>query len=209
VLGQADGQLLWAKYSRAKGDSRQAQHYGERTLALASAPRQSLSLLAAHRFLGEEQTGRGQFEEAREHLETALMLADACAAPYERALTLLASAELDRRVGGIAGSRAAIDEARTIFAGLGAAPALAHTTVLEIRLVEQETAMERTATVGLSPREIEVLRLVATGRRNREIAETLFLSVRTVERHLTNLYSKIGAEGRAEAVAFAHSHDLI
>ena len=66
--------------------------------------------------------------------------------------------------------------------------------------------MERTAPAGLSPREIEVLRLLASGRSNREIAETLFLSARTVERHITNLYAKIGAQGRAEAIAFAHEH---
>jgi predicted ATPase/DNA-binding CsgD family transcriptional regulator len=59
---------------------------------------------------------------------------------------------------------------------------------------------------GLSRREVEVLRLIADGRTNRQIAETLFLSVRTVERHVTNLYGKIGAHGRAEATAFALRH---
>ena len=65
-----------------------------------------------------------------------------------------------------------------------------------------------TAPAGLSPRESEVLRLIATGRTNREIAQTLFLSVRTVERHVTNLYAKIGARGRADATAFALRHGL-
>ena len=69
--------------------------------------------------------------------------------------------------------------------------------------------MQRTAPVGLSPREIKVLRLVANGRSNREIAETLFLSARTVERYITNLYAKIGVQGRSEAMAFAHEHALL
>jgi DNA-binding NarL/FixJ family response regulator len=61
---------------------------------------------------------------------------------------------------------------------------------------------------GLTARELEVLRLVASGRSNREIAEELVLSVRTVERHVTNLYAKIGARGKADATAYAFRHGL-
>ena len=56
---------------------------------------------------------------------------------------------------------------------------------------------------GLTPRETQVLRLVASGRTNNEIAEELVLSIRTVERHIGNIYSKIGARGRADATVFA------
>jgi ATP/maltotriose-dependent transcriptional regulator MalT len=62
---------------------------------------------------------------------------------------------------------------------------------------------------GLTARELEVLRLVATGRSNQEIGNELVLSVRTVERHITNLYAKIGARGRAEATAYAFQHGLM
>jgi non-specific serine/threonine protein kinase len=65
------------------------------------------------------------------------------------------------------------------------------------------------APAGLSPREIEVLRLLARGRMSREIADALVLSVRTVERHITNIYAKIGARGRADATAFAIEHGLL
>jgi DNA-binding CsgD family transcriptional regulator len=61
---------------------------------------------------------------------------------------------------------------------------------------------------GLTVRELEVLRLVASGRSNREIAEDLVLSVRTVERHVTNLYAKIGARGKADATGYAFRHGL-
>ena len=84
VLGQADGQLLRAQYYRASGDPQKALQHGKRAQSLASDPRQPLALLAAHRFLGEEEAGRGRLTEAREHLDVALGLADACAAPYER-----------------------------------------------------------------------------------------------------------------------------
>jgi non-specific serine/threonine protein kinase len=62
---------------------------------------------------------------------------------------------------------------------------------------------------GLSPREVEVLTLLASGLGNRAIADTLHLSVRTVERHIDNLYGKIDAHGRAEATAFAIRHRLL
>jgi pimeloyl-ACP methyl ester carboxylesterase/DNA-binding CsgD family transcriptional regulator len=62
---------------------------------------------------------------------------------------------------------------------------------------------------GLTAREVEVLRYLAGGRTNDEIAEELFVSVRTVERHVANIYGKIGARGRANATAYALTHNLI
>jgi DNA-binding NarL/FixJ family response regulator len=62
---------------------------------------------------------------------------------------------------------------------------------------------------GLTQRESVVLRLIAAGKSNREIAQELSLSVRTVERHVTNLYGKIDARGRADATAYAFTHGLV
>ena len=62
---------------------------------------------------------------------------------------------------------------------------------------------------GLTAREAEVLRLVAKGQSNKEIAAELVLSVRTVERHITNLYGKIDARGKADATAYAIHHGLV
>jgi DNA-binding CsgD family transcriptional regulator/pimeloyl-ACP methyl ester carboxylesterase len=64
------------------------------------------------------------------------------------------------------------------------------------------------AVAALSPREAEVLRLLASGKSSREIGAELVLTVRTVERHITNLYRKIGAHNRAQATAFALEHGL-
>jgi pimeloyl-ACP methyl ester carboxylesterase/DNA-binding CsgD family transcriptional regulator len=61
---------------------------------------------------------------------------------------------------------------------------------------------------GLTAREVEVLRHLAGGRTNGEISEELFVSVRTVERHVANIYAKIGARGRANATAYALTHSL-
>jgi DNA-binding NarL/FixJ family response regulator len=54
-----------------------------------------------------------------------------------------------------------------------------------------------------------VLCLIAAGQSNKQIAAELFLSVYTIERHITNLYAKIGARGRADATAWALRHDLV
>lgn len=62
---------------------------------------------------------------------------------------------------------------------------------------------------GLTGREIEVLRLLAGGRTNKEIADELLLSVRTVERHIGNIYGKIAARGRADATAYALTRSLV
>ncbi|MGH2604513.1 MAG: helix-turn-helix domain-containing protein, partial [Dehalococcoidia bacterium] len=64
----------------------------------------------------------------------------------------------------------------------------------------------------LTPREVDVLRLIAAGRSNREIAEALVVSERTVERHIANIYAKIGVGGRsarAAAAIYALSHHLV
>jgi DNA-binding CsgD family transcriptional regulator len=62
---------------------------------------------------------------------------------------------------------------------------------------------------GLTPRELEVLRLVAAGLSNREIAAMLFVSVSTVKRHLSTILGKLGLPSRSAATAYAHTHHLV
>ncbi len=79
------------------------------------------------------------------------------------------------------------------------------------RLRELEPARSptrRSLPAGLSQREAEVLRLVAAGKTNRQIAQILVLSEKTVINHLTTVYTKIGVDNRAGATAFAVRHDL-
>lgn len=62
---------------------------------------------------------------------------------------------------------------------------------------------------GLTGRELEVLRLMAAGKRNREIAQGLVVSERTVARHVQNIFTKLGVSTRTAASAFAFEHDLV
>ena len=208
VLGRAEGGILWAAYHRAAGDAGRAGKDAQQALADATEPRQPLALLAAHRLLGELDTDAGQYDDARAHLDAALALADACAAPYERALTLLAMAEASVAGGDGTRARALLDEVRAICVPLDAKPAFVRADALAARLA----SMSLPAPVypdDLSAREVDVLRLIAGGSTNREIAATLFLSVRTVERHITGLYRKIDGRGRADATTYALRHALV
>lgn len=100
----------------------------------------------------------------------------------------------------------ALAQARVAFARLGAALAHAHADELAGILALVPTVAGDSD--ALSPREAEVLGLLARGASNRDIAQALFLSPRTVQRHVANVYLKIGAHNRAEATAYALTHRL-
>ncbi len=134
VRGQSEGQLGWAAYHRAAADAERAYERAEHALANATEPRQPLALLAAHRLLGELDAEAGRHDDAARHLNASLALAIGCQAPYERALTLLAMAELRAATGETETARMLLEEARTIFASLDAKPALARAGALAARL---------------------------------------------------------------------------
>ena len=68
---------------------------------------------------------------------------------------------------------------------------------------------EADPSITLTDREAQVLAMVASGKTNIEVAAELVLSIRTVERHIGNIYSKIGARGRADATVFALTHGIV
>ena len=119
-------------------------------------------------------------------------------APYEVARTRVLVGQACSALGDPEPAALETEAARDIFRRLGAAPDLA-------RL---ETSAAHTPH-GLSRRELEVLRLVARGMSNREIATTLVISEHTVARHLQNIYAKLGLSSRAAATAFAFERDLV
>jgi DNA-binding CsgD family transcriptional regulator len=205
VLGRSEGQALWAQYHRQSGDSAQAFAHAERALAHASEPRQPLALLAAHRLLGELDIESGHLTAAEEHLQASLALATACATPFERALTLLALASLDAAKGDTAQAHTLLDEAESICTTLGAKPALARIAALREHL---GTTPPPSYPAGLSAREVEVLRLVAQGMTDRQVADALFLSPRTINQHLRSIYNKLGVSSRTAASTFAVQHGL-
>ena len=208
VLGQADAHLCWAAYYRDTGDLVQAREHANRAIVAAEAPRQPLTLLAAHRLLGELDLATGRLVDAEAQLAAALALADACGAQHERALTLLMLAELLRVRGDLPAARAHLDTVRAICAPMGAGLTLAQVDALGTRLPDASAVGRQVSPAGLTPREGAVLRLLATGISNAEMAEQLSLSIRTVDAHLTNIYSKLGVTSRGAAIRYAIDHDL-
>jgi DNA-binding CsgD family transcriptional regulator/tetratricopeptide (TPR) repeat protein len=123
-------------------------------------------------------------------------------APYEVALTRVLVGRACRALGDEDGFALELDAARRIFELLGAAPSVASVDALA-------GAAERDGSHGLTPRELEVLRLVATGKSNREIASALVISEHTVARHVQNIFTKLGVASRTAAGAFAFEHELV
>jgi ATP/maltotriose-dependent transcriptional regulator MalT len=122
-------------------------------------------------------------------------------APYEVARTRVLVAEACRTLGDEDSATLDLEAARAAFAELGAAPDLARVDALLRRAPAERH--------GLSDRELQVLRLVAAGKSNREIASELVISEHTVARHLQNIFAKLRLSSRAAATAFAFEHELV
>ena len=123
-------------------------------------------------------------------------------APYSAAKVRLDLARACEALGDRAGALFERDAARATFESLGATLELA-------ALQPVPPAATRATAHGLSERELQVLRLVATGATNKGIATVLSLSEKTVDRHVSNIFGKLCVASRAAATAFAYEHDLI
>ena len=104
-----------------------------------------------------------------------------------------------RRLGDLDSAEVEVEAARETFTRLGAMP--------DAQRLAPPSRGQLPA--GLTEREAEVLRLVATGMSNSSIAASLTLSEKTVSRHLSNIFSKIGVSSRTAAAAFAFEHHLL
>ena len=95
-----------------------------------------------------------------------------------------------------------LEAATETFTRLGAVPELARVESLTGRPAHRPAH-------GLTTRELQILRMLATGKSNREIAAALVISDHTVRRHVQNTFAKLGVSSRAAATAFAFRHDLL
>lgn len=125
-------------------------------------------------------------------------------APYEAARVRVSIALACRALGDEDAAAMELDAARWAFRQLGAAADLAGPAG---RSSPKEPASAVAG--GLTPRELQVLRLVAAGKSNRAIAGELFISERTVDRHVSNILAKLGLPSRSAATAYAYQHHLL
>jgi ATP/maltotriose-dependent transcriptional regulator MalT len=193
-IGEADvfervaGLELAVRAAVAGGALDRAREAASQIAAVADGGRNPLLRAGAALAEGRVAAAVGDGRMARAQVELAVDLYDAATARYDAALARLELAGLLKASGQAGRARQAERLARDALAALGAAAP--------------------GPTAGpLSPREVEVLRLLARGLSNDDIATQLVLSVRTVERHVANIYAKIGASGRtARAIATAWAH---
>lgn len=154
---------------------------------------------AARRALGQVGLVRGEHSRAVSELQQAARLWSGLTAPYESARSRMLLGQALRALGDEESGVAELDAARRAFADLGAAPAERHVDQL----------LRPQVPGGLTAREVEVLRLVAGGMSNSEIAASLVLSEKTVARHMSNIFGKLDVRSRTAAAAFAHQHQLV
>jgi ATP/maltotriose-dependent transcriptional regulator MalT len=151
---------------------------------------------------GAVELAAGEAPGALELLRGALDAWRILEAPYEVARTRLLIGEACRVLGDTDACELELEAALAEFVRLGALPDAVHVERLLGRTPDDNAH-------GLSPRELEVLRLLAAGKSNRQIAATLVISEHTVARHVQNIFGKLRVSSRAAATAFAFEHGLV
>lgn len=161
------------------------------------------SVRAAHaRALGELAVADGEWHKALPELRRAADLWRALDVPYEIARCSVLLATACRGVGDGEAAGFELESARYAFTRLGAGPDLLE---VESMLLPPGIPSQH----GLSPREVEVLRLIVHGLTNRAIASELFISERTVHRHVTNIFDKLGVSSRTQAATRAIGRGIV
>jgi DNA-binding CsgD family transcriptional regulator len=160
-----------------------------------------LGAMAAHA-TGTVQLAEGNAEGACERLRVAFEVWRDAGMPYVAARIRVAMGRACQVLGDEDGARFEWAAARQVFELLSAHADLETLSGLDH---PREPGHQH----GLSPREVEVLRLVATGSTNKVIAKTLCLSEKTIDRHLSNIFTKLGVSSRAAATAYAYEHRLV
>ena len=170
-----------------------------------------LTLICGHRVLGLLAQTMGRRDDAIAHFEDSLDFCRKAAALPELAWTCYdyAGVLLQRdESADHARAKSLADQALATSTELHMLPLMEKTVELQEKM-RPRPADKPGVPASLTERELEVLRLVASGKSNAEIAGQLVLSTRTVERHISNIYTKTGSSGRANATAFAFTHGLM
>ena len=185
----------------ALGDHDEARRAADELAEIAAVGKRPMLAAIASCALGQVELAEGNTETALKALRRACRLWQELDAPYEVARVRALIGLAFRRLGDGESADLEVASAREVFQRLAAAPDLARLDVADGRSPDDAH--------GLSTRELEVLRQVAAGKTNREIAEELVVSEHTVARHLQNIFTKLGVSSRTAAAAFAFEHHLV
>ena len=194
--------LLWAfaDAALAAGDLDAARAAADELDAIAADSEAPVLAAAAATVRGSLQLAEDDAPAALTSLRRATALWQELRLPYEGARARMAYGSALRAAGDEDDARLELRAALAAFERLGAAGDAAAASDL--------LGGPKALPAGLTAREAEVLRLVASGKTNRDIAVELVISEHTVARHLQNLFVKLGVTSRSAATAFAYEHDL-
>ena len=184
------------------------QHYA---FLLGQKGTMILTVISVDRLLGLLSQTMGNTDRAVNHFEDALAFCRKAGYRPELAWTCHDYAEtlLQRRASGDPSKAASlVEESLSISTELGMRPLMERVTSLQERAASRPVIAPAYPD-GLSQREVEVLRLVALGKTDREIAEELFVSARTVGYHVGNILNKTNSGNRTEAATYATQHGLV
>jgi DNA-binding NarL/FixJ family response regulator len=151
---------------------------------------------------GSVDLAEGKAELAASSLQQAAQLWQQTNAPHAAACARAACGVAYRALGDEEGAALELEAAKTVFEQLGAEPDLRRVAGLLPGTAKPDGHT-------LTARELEVLRLVASGKSNKAIAAALFLSEKTIERHLSNIFCKLDVRSRTAAAAYAFEHKLL
>ena len=186
----------------AAGEVQAAQDAADELIQMAGAySTPALRAMANHAW-GAVLLASGDAHAAVVALRGAWQLWRELQAPYEAARVRVLVGLTCRQLGDREAAAMEFDAARTVFAQLGAAPDLTRVEAL----ARSDAASNAH---GLTERELQVLRLLATGTTNHAIANELVLSEKTVHRHVSNIFTKLDVSSRAAATAYAYQHHLL
>ena len=186
----------------AAGDLDAARSAGRELAETARSFEAGLLDAMAAQAQGAVELAEGDARAALGSLRRAFELWQGLEAPYAAARVRVLLGLACRAVGDEDGARLELDAARAAFERLGATPDV----VRLARLIDGSSSACRQ---GLTRRELQVLRLVAAGKTNKSIATELFVSEKTVDRHVSNILNKLEVPSRAAATAYAYEHQLI
>jgi DNA-binding NarL/FixJ family response regulator/CheY-like chemotaxis protein len=208
--------LLQSEIYLAQQAFAQAVELAQEARSFAAVYGSRKNIAKSHWFEGQALAGMRQWDAAERHLNQAVAIVDEIQHGSLRWKMRLSLAEVLSQVGKPA--EAAIKQARllidqTIQSLLGShfqEVFFASPWLKKLEARERNQLPERASyPAGLTDREVEVLRLVASGATNQQVAEVLHISVRTVNTHMTNILNKTGCENRTAASAFAIQHNLV
>ncbi len=198
--GILDWPILYAEALVGLNRLRDAETVVSRFARVARERNRAQSIAGADRIRAMLDAALGRADDAEVAFVSSLAALDDVHLPFERALTELEYGRFLLREGFNRAAVWQLEAARERFADLDARPFLTEAVTALVRCGMAPSAEAGHARWRLTPQEVSVARLVSTGRTNRQVADELVVSIKTVEYHLANVYGKLGIRSRQELV---------